>query len=281
MSLDTSLSRLSMNDVTANPLSHFDTLEKVVPWCDAPRTIMALSCVSRSLNQDVVDCLTPEITFKICNFRVRIINTGSAAMLSYSLLELIRRCRTVAPLIEKLAPLVEGDAGLTFLIMREGLTLRELIKIAADKGITVNINWDEILEQIGDLPIKQSYGVIITNNVFKKSREENWSYSDKKELVSKVGCEMPPVQEYVALCIFTQEMFGECLYGQNPWTYACSSTCISTEWKEYPVVVGACTPSQLSVLTGNFAHATLGAGGRQMIALLPPSKSESDALADR
>jgi hypothetical protein len=277
MSLDSSLSRLSMNDLAANPLSNFDTLEKVVPWCDEPSTIIALSCVCRSLNQDVVECLTPEITFKMCNFRIRIINTGSAAMLSYGLLELIRRCRTVAPLIEKLAPLVEGDAGLTFLIMREGLTLRELVKIAAEKGITVRFAWGDVLEQIGDLPIKQSYGVIITNNVFKGSRQDCWSYSDKKELVSKVGCEMPPVQEYVALCIFTPEMFGECLYGQNPWTYACSSMCVSTKWKEYPVVVGASTPSQIDVLTGTFAPASLGTGGRQMVALLPPSKTESGA----
>ena len=232
------------------PLSHFDVLEKIVPLCDEPSAIVALSCVNHFLNQNVPECLSPEIAFKICGSRLRVINTGAVTVPAFNPVELIKGCHT-------LAPLVEGDAGLTFLIMREGLTLTELVKMAVDKGINVDIWWDKILEEIGDISIGQAYGVLITNNVFKYSR--NKSYADQQKLCSEVGCEMPTIQEYVALCAWMQQMYEECLYGQNPWTGGRSSTHV----RGFPLAVGASVLSRLGVHSGRFDSACLGAGGRR------------------
>jgi hypothetical protein len=218
--------------LVADPLSHPHVLEKILPWCEL-KDIIELSCVSHSLRQGIIEHLSPETAFKICGSRLRIINTGSAEMPAFSPFELIKVCHT-------LAPLVEGDAGLTFLIMREGLTLRELVKMAAEKGITVDILGDKILEEIGDISIGQTYGVLITNNVFKDSRSK--SYADQEKLVRGAGCEMPTVQESVALCFLTQ-ILGICLYGQNPRTYGRTSTHVGG----YPLVVGGSAPSRLDV----------------------------------
>ena len=232
------------------PLSHFDALEKIVSLCDDPSTIVALSCVNHFLNQNVPECLSPEIAFKICSSRLRVINTGAVTMPAFNPFELIKRCHT-------LAPLVEGDKGLTFLIMCEGLTLRELVTMAAKKGITVDIWFGKILEEIGDIPIMQTYGVLITNNVFKNSRSKR--YADQEELCFEIGCEMPTVQEYVALCALTQQMYEECLYGQDPVTYGRSSTHV----EGFPLVVGGSVPSQFLVRASRMFFEHHGVGGCQ------------------
>jgi hypothetical protein len=246
-----------------DPLSHFDTLEKIVPWCE-PSTIIALSCVSRSLKQDVSDCLSGEkayeTAFKICGSRLRVIDTGSAKMPAFVPFDLIKGCHT-------LLPLIEGDAGLTFLIMCEGLTLRELVTIAAKKGIIVSIPEDEMLEGAGDISIGRTYGALITNNVFKNSRNKN--YEDQRELNSRARCEMPTVQDYVALCVFTQ-IAGEYLYGCNPLTYGRSST-YTYSGSYLCLVVGGSAPSRLHVDIGYFDDEYLGVGGLRP---LPPPRPQ-------
>ena len=238
-----------LDQTLKDPLSHPHVLEKIVPWCELS-SINALCRVSKLLNQDVPACLSSETAFKLCGSRLRVINTGAAEMPSFSPFELIKECLS-------LAPLVEGDAGLTFLIMREGLTLRQLVTMAAEKGITVKIWWDQTLETIGNIPIWQAYGVLITNNVFKNSR--NKSYADQETLVRGVGCEMPTVHEYVALCVFTQQCFKECPYGQNPLTFGRSSTYSGG----FRLVVGGSAPSRLDVDGGPSDGRSRGAGGRR------------------
>jgi predicted NAD-dependent protein-ADP-ribosyltransferase YbiA (DUF1768 family) len=242
-------SQSSLNEFLTHPFSSFDVLEKILPWCE-PSAVVALSCVNRPLRQDVLEWLSPEIAFKLCGSRVRIINTGSAEMPPFSPFELIKGCH-------KLLPLVEGDAGLTFLVMREGLTLRELVNIAADNGITVKgpcveISINEFLKRLGDIPIRQTYKVLITNNVFKNSGSK--SHREQKKLVREVGCEMPTIQEYVALCVFAQMIFKECLYGG---THGRSSTLL----EGYPLQIGDFTPSELHIDTSGYDLAWYGAGG--------------------
>jgi hypothetical protein len=227
--IETTGFNLALIEQAANPFSHPDTLEKIVPWCDL-RTVGALFCVSHSLRQDVGGCLPPEITFKLCGDRLRVIDTGAAKTPLLNPLELIEKCR-------RLAPFVKGDAGLTYLIMRKGLTLRQLVTIAKEKGMTVAV-WDQHLEALGDISIGEDDGVLITNNVFKKSRKI--SRADQEALVHGLGCEIPSVQEYVALCVFTQQMFGKCLYaGKFFKEFACSSTPVLFGTRF--LVVGACS----------------------------------------
>ena len=247
------LGRGALRPVLDHPLLQFDVLEKVVPLCDEPSAVVALSCVNHSLNKNVPECLSAETAFKICGSRLRVINTGAVEIPDFSPFKLIKGCHT-------LASLVEGDEGLTFLIMREGLTLNELVKIAADQGITVNIPWNEMLVCLGNIPIgRQAYGVLITNSVLKNSR--NKSEEEREKLCFRVGCEMPTVHEYVALCVFTQLCFKKYLYGQNPLTYGHSST----HFGKTPLVVGgSAAPSRLCIPNSFFGH-DVGAGGRRKL----------------
>jgi hypothetical protein len=247
--------------LVADPLTHLDVLEKIIPWCE-PRDIIALSCVSASLRQDVPDCvssslrqyvakcLSAETAFKIYGSRLRVINTGSSEIPPFNAFELIKACH-------KLFPLIEDDAGLTLLIMRKDLTLRELVKIAADKGITVDITGDRILNDIGDISTGQAYGVLITNNVFKNSRYLH--YATLNKLVCGMGCQMPTVHEYVALCVFTQQCFKECLYGQG--TFGRSST----EVRYCHLAVGGFESSRLHVNDYCLISELDGVGGRRKL----------------
>jgi hypothetical protein len=157
----------------------------------------------------------------------------------------------------KLAPHVENNEGLTLLTMRKGLTLNQLVAIAAKAGMTVEIFWDKIVQELGDVPVEQTYVILITNSVFKESR--NKSYALQKDLVGEHGCEMPTVQEYVALCVFTNIFFQKCLYGQNPWTYGRTST----QFEGFPLIVGGSAPARLSVYNSDFGYEHCGAGGQR------------------
>jgi predicted NAD-dependent protein-ADP-ribosyltransferase YbiA (DUF1768 family) len=167
--------------------------------------------------------------------------------------------------VKKLSSHVERKAGVTLLTMTKGTTLNQLIEIAKGEGMTVEVLWDRIIPELGDVPIEQTYGILITNSVFKYSRQID--YSTQKILVEGQGCEMPTVQEYVALCVFTNKVFKKCLYGKNPRTYGRSSTHIG----EFPLIVGfsfiaqneGVASTRLFVRHSRYDHDDRGAGGQK------------------
>ena len=154
---------------------------------------------------------------------------------------------------------VENNAGLTLLTMTKGLTLNQLVAIAAKARITVHFGCNGILKELGDVPVEHTYRVVITNNVFINSR--NKSYEVLLKDVLEIGCEMPPVQEYVALCIYTQKIFNLCLYGQDRWKYGRSSTHV----KKCPLAVGFSAPSCLVVDIQSRDLGRHGAGGHRQL----------------
>jgi hypothetical protein len=240
-----------LKEFIANTFSNFHILEEIVPCLD-PRATIALSCASRSFNHYVPECISPEIAFKICGPRVRVINPGSVEIPSFCPFNLVKGCHTLASLVEG-----KRDAPLTFLIMPKGLTLRKIVTIAAENGIPVNIRWSQILREIGDISIEEAYVILMTNNVFEKSRND-WNH---ERFCSALRCKMPSALEYVVLCVFTELMFGESLYGRDPLTYGRSSTCV----RGYPVLVGGSSPTaRLRVGTGGFCNRWYyGVGGRR------------------
>jgi hypothetical protein len=141
--------------------------------------------------------------------------------------------------------------------MRKGLTLNQLVAIAAKAGMDVKIHWNKIVKELGDVPVEQTYVILITNSVFNESRRK--SYDQQKELVGAHGCEMPTVQEYVALCVFTNKVFQKCLYGQNPLTYGRTSTQVEGD----PLIFGGSAPARLCVHNFVFVHESVGAGGQR------------------
>jgi hypothetical protein len=159
--------------------------------------------------------------------------------------------------VREISPHVEGNAGVTQLTMTKGTTLNQLIEIAKGEGMIVDVQWDRIIEELGDVPVEQTYGILITNNVFLNSRDNN-VYSQEM-LVKGHGCEMPTVQEYVALCVFTNKVFKKSLYGQSPWTNGRSSMIVGN----YPLSVGGSTSARLEINYGHFDNEDTGSGGQR------------------
>jgi hypothetical protein len=161
--------------------------------------------------------------------------------------------------IRNLAHHVENNEGLTLLTMAKGLTLNQLVAIAAEKGIIMNFRLGPILQQVGDVPVEQTYVILITNSVFKESRDK--SYYLQEKLVRRHRCQMPTVQEYVALCIFTSKCFKKCLYGRDPLTYGRSSTYAAG----FFLAVGGSASGGLDVKNFHEVKEDFGAGGRRKL----------------
>lgn len=158
---------------------------------------------------------------------------------------------------KKLAPFVDENAGLTLLTMTRGLTLNQLVKIAMQKGMVIEFPGGKLLQNLGDIPVEQTYRILITNSVFINSRY--MSYDVQKDLVSTHGCEMPTLQEYVALCVLTNTHFSQCLYGKNPYTYGRSSTHHENRF----LTVGGCALFTLYVDNDRLNSLSHGAGGKR------------------
>jgi hypothetical protein len=160
--------------------------------------------------------------------------------------------------LNELGPLVEGNAGCSVLIMREGFALKKQVEQARESGITVDVYWSKIFEELDDDPAQQTSVIFITNNVLIGSR--NKSHRKQREQLKDLGCKLPKVQEYVALCVRTQSLFQTCLYGgQNPLTFGSAST----HYQGYPLAVGNSTPTYLTVCTSESASNNLGAAGKR------------------
>lgn len=113
-------------------------------------------------------------------------------------------------LIDKVA----DDAGLTYMIMPEGLTRAKQFEIAKKFGIQI-FKDENILEDDHDKDaIKETYSLLITNGVFKNtvSKEYKEIYS---EVITRYRCAMPTPQELLFLCILSQVIFKRCFYPSN------------------------------------------------------------------
>jgi hypothetical protein len=240
----------------------FDALEKIVPWLDS-RATTALSCVNLFLNQNVPQCLSLQTVFKICDLPC--INTGVAnpRVSPSNLIRLVGRCQT-------LDPLVDGNRGLSFLIMRKGITLNEIL---ANKEIVVEMGDPAILQELGDIAEEEDCAMLMTNNVLKNSRGK--ACIDQEEDVRKIGCDLPRVQDYGAVySLATPQICGKRPYENEPWTGGRTSTRV-TSWR-YPLMVGGSSPSKLEITCCQYMFVGCGAGARWLVPLLPPFKTEND-----
>ncbi len=163
---------------------------------------------------------------------------------------------------QEMAPHVEGNAGVTYFnfTLSEGLTFRQIVKIANGQGIEVEIYWDQILQDIGDVAIKQAFPCMLANNVFKNSRKKN--YDELCVLVRGHGCELPTVEQYIVQIVLISKISNQslCLFGEKPRTYGSSST---HDVQGLPLVVGGSAPGCLDVNARIWGHEAVGAGGRR------------------
>ena len=159
---------------------------------------------------------------------------------------------------QAMSPHIEGNAGVTYFnfTLRDGLTLRKIVEIAKGQGIKVDIWWNQILLEIGDVAIAQVLPGMGANNVFKESRNKN--FNDQRVLVQGHGCELPTVGLQIMHIVLIQKISDRCLFGQDPFTYSRSVTRVQGR----PLVVGGSAPACLCVdgVVG-FDHEYYGAGG--------------------
>ncbi|MCC5832596.1 MAG: F-box protein [Chlamydiales bacterium] len=154
---------------------------------------------------------------------------------------------------------IEENAGVTLLTIPKGLTFKKLVKLAGSfKGENrprFRYIWDRISSEIRDIPVDKTYRLVITNNVFKNSR--NLSTSDQEALVKERGCEIPSLLEAATLLVVTYMSTQQRLYNDKPWTY----TRCSERGDRYQLVVGGFTLGGLSVGKCNYAGEGCGVGG--------------------
>lgn len=171
---------------------------------------------------------------------------------------------------KKLASFVKDNKGLTLLTMRKGLSYNQLVKIAADQGMDVTSLSTEFPE-LAELPVEQTYRVLITNSIFIGTQREEGGHFERKSVVEKHGCEVPTIQEYVALCVFTNIFFNKCLLEWDSFVVGCSSTPYQDYVDEtfiadiYDIffAIGNVSPQSLDVTTEYFFGQWLrGCGGR-------------------
>lgn len=121
-----------------------------------------------------------------------------------------------SPIMEE----IEGNAGVTELIIPKGLTFNKLVKLALSPKMGNRVQFrsasHDISEELGDILVDKTYRIVITKNVFKKSR--NLSFLDQKTLVRNqalvtgIGCEMLRALEAIVLLVVTLMGSGERLY---------------------------------------------------------------------
>jgi hypothetical protein len=235
-----------------------DIFGQIVLQCDDAKTWISLSCASKefsSLVPRVISQFPMGQIVRFCgpNFRMISVGANSLPFVNFKLpldkFKLVVGCRAMVPH-------VENNEGVSYLRIEAGTTLNQVLKIAKEAGIDVDIR-DLLVEQFGDLPVLQTEGALVTNHVFNNSR--NKSYEAQAELVKEFKCELPRLLEATALCVFTQSDFKRCLYGKDPWTFTRCFERVST----WLLVVGGSAPSRLGVSYSSFDDEDDGAGGRR------------------
>ena len=233
---------------------------EIISYCDL-RTTKSLACVNRYFNA-CVKAYEEQIDLKRDCPKLTILDAKAQGITvddepKVSKLQVLKW-------YNELTPHVENEEGLTLLTMTKGLTLKQLVAIAEAKGIAVNLVRDEILREHGNVAVEQTYIIVITDSVFKKSRSK--TYAQQQALVGGHKCVMPIVQEQVAHWVFTNIVFRKCLYsqsnGQILWTYGRSSTRVGN----YSLVVGGSAPARVDVFRDyGLDDEVIGVGGRRKL----------------
>jgi hypothetical protein len=269
----------SVTPVTANvlrgeiehPLEIMDVADKVFIKCLTYRDvrgIQALGCTSKLISKNIHSlkeekCLVDTIYLQENFPDVRILDTNILPGLQVyekfpiSMFTLVKGQ-------QELNPHVEGDAGTSLLIMRKGTTLNKMVEYAGsgqteEEKMEIDFYPRDIPTKLGVDAVDETYVVLITNNVFKNSR--NKAYSLQCELVRcEHQCELPTAREHIGLIVVTRKIYNQCLYGEMPLTYGRSSTV----FKGLPLVVGGSAPACLRVyLDIGYDSESRSAGGQR------------------
>jgi len=101
---------------------------------------------------------------------------------------------------------IARNTGITILTMPKGLTLNKLVELAQSPKEGKSVPLADIPYFISDemrnLPVNQTYRLIITNNVFEK-QNGRLSFEDQDKLILEIGCTIPRALEAATLIAAT------------------------------------------------------------------------------
>ncbi|MBI2811696.1 MAG: F-box protein [Candidatus Melainabacteria bacterium] len=123
--------------------------------------------------------------------------------------------------LKRLSSDVKDNAGLTEVTFPQGLTINKLLQIVRDPKVRnktgCSLIWDNIIKQLGDVPIEKSYKGIFTNSILKNSL--NKAGAKHQQMVVSFECEKPKVIELMVLCLLTNLLSKSspptCLYSDS------------------------------------------------------------------
>lgn len=119
--------------------------------------------------------------------------------------------------------------------------------------------WPAILTEIGNVPIEDTYRVLITNNILINIL--SLCYEDQCKSVLEIDCKVPKLEEYLALWIFQKICNDKWLCEKNSKTYQSSSTFS----QGYRLSMGSSTSGDIEIvpIIGDYALQNVGVGGRR------------------
>lgn len=155
---------------------------------------------------------------------------------------------------------IEGNAGVTVLTMPRNLTFLTLERLAqaplqGEAAKFQHREWPEFRERFGNDAIRQTYRIVLTNNVLNDSRSK--FVNVQKALVQSLalGARLPRTLEVATQCIMRFVATGQRLYANKPPTYTrCEENVYRTQ-----VIVGGFSARGLNI-TPNWVFEDLGAG---------------------
>lgn len=156
---------------------------------------------------------------------------------------------------------IEGDAGITRFTLPKGLTfkiLKELAKSPKEGNATnLRISWMAILEKLGDVPVKNTRILYITNNVLKNTKGQ-----PIKAIVNRVnglGCRITEALPTAALSILTYISSD----GKTPPPYDHDFARTSDIIHDHHVVIGGLNSPDLDAFIDVRGCDRIGVGAQQ------------------
>ena len=125
--------------------------------------------------------------------------------------------KEIAAIHSLLSRPIEGNAGVTLLTMPKGLTLRKLKEIAQSPKFGHAIIFFVSNKSIPlDRKIDKTYRIVITNNIFSKTR--NLSFNIQKKIIKDMSCDVPKLLEAATLLLVTSLTSKQILYSPDTLT---------------------------------------------------------------
>jgi hypothetical protein len=117
---------------------------------------------------------------------------------------------------------VKGNQGILCFPMSKGLSIQGLLSEASKLGLQVVVHPSSPLEGLYSYasPIERTYSLMILESFFEG--DFNWQYKEQREFAIKINCNLPSLEESLALHIFKYKVTKQPLLCTHIW--GCTET---------------------------------------------------------